>query len=169
MCVCGAIERERECVCVCMYVCMYVCREQSRKVCYLSNNYNGTKRVGSLSCVLVVKNHLLSSLPTICNHPQRKGLLVGLLSLWSLQVCQSKVEKTGLIQVPKLHNSFQIDYRQQQSSKVWSVNLGFTIQGQTEPPHQQPPELQKGWMKHPPPNPPPISHLHKSHTNQHLN
>jgi hypothetical protein len=24
-------------------------------------------------------------------------------------------------------------------------------------------------MKHPPPNPPPISHLHKSHTNQHLN
>ncbi len=109
--VCG--ERERECVCmyVCMYVernqekrerererervylYMYVCREQSRKVCYLSNNHNGTKRVGSRSCVLVVKNHLLSSLPTtICNHPKRKGLLVGLLSLWSLQFANLKLK-----------------------------------------------------------------------------
>ncbi len=49
LCVCVCVEREREREC--MYVCMYVCREESRKVCYLSNNHNGTKRVGSLSCV----------------------------------------------------------------------------------------------------------------------
>jgi hypothetical protein len=104
-------ERERERECVCVYVCMYmyVCREQSRKVCYLSNNHNGTKRVGSLSCVLVVKNHLLSSLPTICNHPKRKGLLVGLLSLWSLQFVNLKLKNwfdTGSL---SYYNSFQID------------------------------------------------------------
>ncbi len=153
-----------------MYVCMYVCREQSRKVCYLSNNHNGTKRVGSLSCVLVVKNHLLSSLPTtICNHPKRKGLLVGLLSLWSLQFANLKLKNwfdTGPLSYIQLPNWQANNPPPKFDVWIWGSQFKAKLNHPTNN-HQN---SHKWWMKHHPPPPSlPVSHLHKTHTNQHLN